>query len=655
MMVKSFFLYSLLTILISCGASETATDSPKGNEGPYSPAAPIVFEADFSVNEGDDFSFSPLDKFPEDVSSGYTFTYNNAPAFLQINSTTGELSGEAEISGVFQNIKLIATNISDSSTVETNISLAINGDPLRIYAWHLRNTGQKNFAIASGKVGVDINTREVFKEGIFGEGVRMVVSDSGGEINHDDLYLNMLSGQHRDYSLNSPFVGDPVPTNAHGTAVTGIINAMGWNNRGSLGVAPKAKTAIFQFLDSSQSTALLISQASGNFDIFNYSYGDVLYQDTLSDPDYLDHIKHQTLNEQKFYVKAAGNEFILSSGNTCASHNANMPFENESPFLIIVGAVNASGGKASYSNVGSNLWVTAPGGEFGISYPAIMTTDLPTCFRGFSAATTNPLNDFEYQHPLNDRCHYTSSMNGTSSAAPVVSGVIALMLEANPALTQRDVKHILASTSKRIDPDHDDNLFGKLHPSQVVGGCTSLKLTGHEYEQGWVQNRAGYWFNNFYGFGLIDAKAAVDAAKTYSSSLGTLVETNPNFNKSAYRSQPEVNIPDNSAVGVTNTITISDNLTVESIQVRVNITHDSPGEIGIELTGPETSSQATKSILLNINNSLLLDNDKNLNFVLASHAFYGENAVGDWTIKVIDGSSGTAGKLNSWSLNIVGH
>lgn len=642
-------------IFFSCGGEEGSTTSPKGNEGPYSPAAPIIFEADFSASEGKDFSFDPLDKFPQDVSTGHTFSYSNAPSFLQINSLTGELTGEAEVSGIFENITLIATNTSDSSTVETKVSIAINGDPLRLYAWHLRNNGQKNFAIAAGKAGVDINVHEVFKEGIYGEGVRLVVSDSGGEINHDDLYLNMLSGSHRDYSLNSPFIGDPVPTNAHGTAVAGIINSMGWNNRGSIGVAPKAKTAIFQFLDSTQSTALLISQASGDFDIFNYSYGDVLYQDTLSDPDYLDHIKHQVLNEQKFYVKAAGNEFILSSGNICASHNANMPFENESPHMIVVGAVNASGGKASYSNVGSNLWVTAPGGEFGISYPAIMTTDLPTCFRGYSAATSNPFNDFEYQHPLNDRCHYTSTMNGTSSAAPVVSGVIALMLEANSTLKQRDIKHILANTSKKIDPDHDDNLFGKVHPSNVIGGCTSMNLSGHEYELGWVQNRAGYWFNNFYGFGLVDAEAAVDAAKIYSSSLGSLIETNPNFSTIGYSSQPNANIPDNSAAGVTNTITLSDNLTVESVQIKVNISHDEPGEIGIELTGPESSSQRTKSILLNINNSLLLDNDKNLNFVLASHAFYGENAQGDWTIKVIDGRSGTTGKLNSWAINILGH
>ena len=49
--------------------------------------------------------------------------------------------------------------------------------------------------------------------------------------------------------------------------------------------------------------------------------------------------------------------------------------------------------------------------------------------------------------------NYTNSMNGTSSATPVTSGSIALILEANPKLTWRDVKYILAKTATMVDPD----------------------------------------------------------------------------------------------------------------------------------------------------------------------------------------------------------
>jgi subtilisin-like proprotein convertase family protein len=95
---------------------------------------------------------------------------------------------------------------------------------------------------------------------------------------------------------------------------------------------------------------------------------------------------------------------------------------------------------------------------------------------------------------------------------------------------------------------------------------------------------------------------------------------------------------------------------VESVQVRVSVTHARSGQVGVELTSPS----GTKSILLNINNALLLPvngglADANLNVVLTTHAFYGENANGVWTIKLIDARSDDTGVLNSWSLNILGH
>ena len=73
---------------------------------------------------------------------------------------------------------------------------------------------------------------------------------------------------------------------------------------------------------------------------------------------------------------------------------------------------------------------------------------------------------------------------GTSYAAPVVTGVIALMLEANPALTWRDVQGILATTASQTNPT----------------------------DASWVTNGAGLTHSGKYGFGLVDAHAAVRAA-----------------------------------------------------------------------------------------------------------------------------------------------
>jgi len=94
-------------------------------------------------------------------------------------------------------------------------------------------------------------------------------------------------------------------------------------------------------------------------------------------------------------------------------------------------------------------------------------------------------------------------MNGTSSAAPNASAAVALMLEANPNLTVRDVKHILTNTAKQID-------------SGNTGVSSTTLLTGSTIvlDQGWVKNAANYWFYTWYDFGAIDATAAVSMAKS---------------------------------------------------------------------------------------------------------------------------------------------
>lgn len=664
--MKLLLLSIFFTALLGCNGSGTSGLSKStGNKQADVPANdPIILSGDFVVREGYNISFDPLYKFNEDVSSGYTFSAVNLPSFLTINSSSGQIAGISKNnSGLYENIKVRATNIINPLNVieSGSITIAINGDPLRKHSWHLDNTGQKAFSTFGGVSGIDINVDPVFLDNITGNGVRIAVSDSGVEYNHDDLHLNQLTGYHRNYSTKSPYNGEPVASSFHGTAVTGIIAAMGWNNYGGIGVAPEAKFAGFQFLDSPQTTSILIHQASGDFDIFNYSYGDEIYEDTISDPSYIAQLRFKTINDNSVFVKAAGNEFIRLDQETgiCASHNANFPFENESPFLIVVGSLNADGGKASYSNAGSNIWVSAPGGEDGESFgPGIISTDLPTCFKGLSKAGSGSSNSFEYGHEENIKCDYTALMNGTSAATPMVSGVIALMKEANPSLKMRDIKHILANTSVKVDPNHSAalNYYGKKHPSKASSVCTqNLEIAGHEneYEQGWVVNAAGYNFNNFYGFGMINAEAAVAAAKVYVSSLGNLVETNSSFTDDNYRRtlvDPPL-FPDGSITGFSDIMNITTSLTVESVQVKVNISHGRSGDIGIELTSPS----GTKSILMNINNSFLFDGDRDLDIVLSSHAFYGENSTGNWTLKVIDGRTGEVGKLLKWEMNILGH
>ena len=378
---------------------------------------------------------------------------------------------------------------------------------------------------------------------------------------------------------------------------------------------------------------------------------------------YVAHLRNQVTTAKegrgRVYVKAAGNEYSYYCHNSlCAPQNANIPLDNNIPYIIVTAATDADGIAASYSNAGSNIWVSAPGGENGDSTPAIVTTDLTGCTKGSSRSGRFDIyNDFEsfsstesIFKTFNANCDYSSMMNGTSSSAPNTSGVAALILSEFPSLTWREVKHILALTADRV---HATSTATN-HP------YTALRLTGHTYEQGWVQNAAGHYFHNWYGFGQVNAKRAVEMTRQMKNSQiarlpASWSETNSSFTQKAAGPNLALSIPDGSATGATSQVSLSlGSMKVESVQINLQVTHVQSGQVGVELTSPS----GTKSILLNINNALLMAStpDSDLDVTLTSHAFYGENATGTWTLKLVDGKADSiSGTLDQWAINILGH
>lgn len=528
----------------------------------------------------------------------------------------------------------------------------VAADPLAGYLWHVKNVGQTNFSSlpTPETLGTDINLGDTHKS-FRGAGYTVVVADGRIDLDHPDLESNTDLSRSKNYAIGlsagiSPTTSDD--DDNHGTGVMGLIGASRGNGIGIYGISPMAKLVGLNFLDSDQSQSKQQDMVMTVFGgIYNFSFGSFTCAPSPYNSGLFDYIRWQTMNYNEIYVTSGGNDYTENRtrcGGSSGTYlgNGNLDQVKSLPYYIVVAATNRDGLIAEYSTPSSNTWISAPGGEqYGVGGLPLLTTDLNGCSKG-GARSSSSIDFDKNQFGNNPNCGYvTNGSVGTSFAAPVVSGAVPLILE-NLSYSNRNlrtVKHVLASTARRVHP----NSGNTSHPS-------GNNLAGHVYQNGWITNAAGYNFHNWYGFGLLDISAAVSFAKNFSGTLGQARET-IGAGGAPFYSSGNINqsIPDNSAVGRTSSLSVNaHNLIVEHLLVRLNITHPWRGDLGVEITSPS----GTVSKMLNINSNIVGANFSNLS--LGSNAFYGEPSLGTWTIRVIDGAQNDAGTLNSWSIEILG-
>ena len=654
-------------------------------------AAGLGGSGEVSDNDCGDFSYTQSVVSGTEVTglAGSTTYYFRVAA---INEAGANLSEYLEVTTTAQ-------SGSQSSAVEIN-------EPLQSEQWYLTNTGQKAYAGYSGIANVDINHSGALELGFTGSNIRVNVIDTGMEMQHPDLLANIVADGSYDYVDDDNDPSNYSTTSGdHGTSVAGLIAADD-NGAGITGVAPNALLQAFNYLRSSQTTSdyLLAHGGDTKLDdtaIFNKSLGVAVSYDYRVNSTRLealscftsggatDHESPENCSEAlrsglgAIYVKAAGNDFsatatdelCLSFGLSC--RDANMDAEHAYPYQVVVGALNASGTKSSYSNAGSALWLTAPAGEYGWDYdfinselsqyslgltpdpdnptwyPAMLTTDQVGCERGnttyrydFETSGVPPIGvtQFHEDDTLNPDCDYASTFNGTSAATPVVSGVIALMLEANANLSWRDVKHILAASSDVIDASIAEVSIPVLLCSTDCsdGQYTASDSLEFVARDSWQTNAAGYDFHNWYGFGAVNAGAAVAMAQSYASQLGQWqkLSVSQNFNQ---------DIPDATGSALQVSINQPDDITVEAVQLDLQIAHSYLGNLSIVLVSPS----GTRSVLLTPFG--LYDDDVDFDANLLSNAFYGEAGAGDWQLQIYDLMQADTGSLVSVTLNVYGH
>lgn len=304
-----------------------------------------------------------------------------------------------------------------------------------------------------------------------GRGIGVLVNDSGVDATHPDLEFGSHVVQNvaaqanlRNLTGFGPITRiENLPNTdiggGHGSHVAGIVGATGEASdpAGAFeGVAPGAA-----IVGHGSGAALFILDTLGGFDYaltnqFKYnirvvsnSFGSTSDTGTDFDPDHPTNIATKALADRGVVV-------VFSAGNSGPGEGTITGNFKKAPWVIAVAAGDKQGRLASFSSRGEN----ERGGEVGIDGQSFSWVDRPTVtapgvdIYSVRASTADPTYHAGIDEEIaeigeNNALSYTK-LSGTSMAAPHVSGIVALMLEANPGLGWREVKQILQDTATNI-------------------------------------------------------------------------------------------------------------------------------------------------------------------------------------------------------------
>jgi subtilisin-like proprotein convertase family protein len=461
----------------------------------------------------------------------------------------------------------------------------IPNDPDFDEQWHLQNTGQ-----TGGVVDEDANITGVWNN-YNGTGIVISVVDDGLDHEHPDIEANYNPSYSFDWCNDDP---DPSPNswNGHGTAAGGVAAAVGDNGIDVTGAAFGANlsgSTLIACSSTDQMEADALSFQKNNIDIYTNSWGPADDGQTLVAPGAL---TLAALENGAYEGRSGlGNIYTWAAGNGLESDdNANYDGYANNRYTIAVTAINHLGQQSYYAEPGANILVSAHSNGDG---EGITTTDN----EGSGGYTSGDVTD---------------NFGGTSSATPLAAGVIALILEANLNLTWRDVQHIIVQSS-RVNDENDSS---------------------------WEINGAGLHVSHKYGFGVIDAGAAVSLAENW-----TNVDAESNFSYGPF--SLGASIPDDNLGWSEFSLNVTSDINIESIDLITDITHTSRGDLDIVLVSPSGKESWLAESRGDNGNGY-----QDWMFNTVHH--WGEEAVGEWKLKIRDTVNSDVGTLNYWEMIIHG-
>uniref|UniRef100_A0A8C2UGR4 Proprotein convertase subtilisin/kexin type 6 n=1 Tax=Coturnix japonica TaxID=93934 RepID=A0A8C2UGR4_COTJA len=426
----------------------------------------------------------------------------------------------------------------------------------------------------------DMNVVAAWQRGYTGRNVVVTILDDGIERNHPDLLQNYDPLASYDVNGNDH---DPTPRydasneNKHGTRCAGEVAAAANNSYCIVGIAYNARIGGIRMLDGDV-TDVVEAKSLGirpdYIDIYSASWGPDDDGKTVDGPGLL--AKQAFEHGIKKGRRGLGSIFVWASGNGGREGDyCSCDGYTNSIYTISISSTTENGYKPWYlEECASTLATTYSSGAF--YERKIVTTD------------------------LRHRC--TDGHTGTSVSAPMVAGIIALALEANPLLTWRDVQHLLVRTSRPV----------------------------HLRAADWKTNGAGHKVSHLYGFGLVDAEAIVVEAKKWKTvppqhvCVGSLDRV------------PKYIRPDHVLRASTLSSACSEQreqhvLYLEHVVVRLSIAHPRRGDLQISLVSPAgTRSQLLARRVFDHSN----EGFKGWEFMTV-HC-WGERAAGEWTLEIQD-------------------
>ncbi|NXW09702.1 PCSK4 convertase, partial [Fregetta grallaria] len=421
----------------------------------------------------------------------------------------------------------------------------------------------------------DLNILTAWSKGYTGLGVVLTVLDDGIEKDHPDLSANYDPLASYDFNSNDP---DPQPRyaagdeNRHGTRCAGEVAAAANNRICGAGVAYNAKVGGVRMLDgpiTDMVEAQSLSLRPQHIHIYSASWGPEDDGKTMDGPG--------VLAAEAFYRGVTkgrgglGSIFVWASGNGGINYdNCNCDGYANSIYTLSVGSVLAGGRRPWY----------------GEGCSAILTTT-------YSSRTTSEVQIVTTD--LHHRC--TDKHTGTSASAPLAAGMIALALEANPALTWRDLQHLVIRTSK----------------------------PAHLQAEDWAVNGVGRKVSHHYGYGLLDAGLLVEMAKAWT-------RTRPQRSCSVKALHAPRNI--GSELTISTDISSCSGRTkrirsLEHVQVQLSLSYSRRGDLVIALTSP----MGTTSTLVTVR-PYDTSQQGYKDWTFMSTHFWDENPNGTWTLRL---------------------